>query len=81
MIAGQIKGEYQTKELLLQKYYQMVKKFIASFTEFAITHIPQEQNDRAGFLSKLTSRRKSSQHRTLIQEALSSPGWDSDEVF
>ena len=50
LVAGQVKDVYQTKEPLLQKYYQMAKVFNESFIEFAITHIHREQNDRVDIL-------------------------------
>jgi len=81
LITRKIKGDYQTKELVLQKYHQLASSLISDFKDFVMTHIPREQNNRADVISKLASKRKPGQHRTLIQETLNSPSWDSDGVF
>jgi len=81
LVAGQMNGEYQAREPLLQKYHNMTKRLSLQFEEFNIVHIPRCDNARAEILSKLASTRKTGQHRTLIQEVLNTPSWDRDYVL
>lgn len=70
-------GEYQASEPLLQKYYHIAQKLIHQFEEVGITHVPRSNNDQADALLKLASIKKTGQHRTLIQEVLNTPSWDT----
>jgi len=81
LITGQINWEFQTREPLLQKYYHIAKSLIDKFKKFTITHVPMTANEWADILSKLASTKKVGQHRTLIQENLTSPSWDHSDVF
>lgn len=81
LVAGQISGEYQTREPILQKYYQITRNLILQFEDVSVEHVPQNNNDRADVLSTLASTRKIGQHRTLIQEVLNTPSWDRDDVL
>nr|KYP49822.1 Retrotransposable element Tf2 [Cajanus cajan] len=56
------------------------KLMISSFDEFAIQHIPREQNTRADLLSKPASTKRPGHHRTIIQEILHSPSLDDKVV-
>jgi len=73
LIAGQMNGDYQAREPLLQRYYHVEKNLILHFDEANIIHVPRAENDRADFLSKLVSTKKIGQHRTLMQEVLYAP--------
>jgi len=81
LVAGQVNGEYQAREPLLQKYHNMTKKLMLQFEEVSIVHVPRCNNARADVLSKLMSTRKTGQHKTLIQEVLNTPSWDRDYVL
>ena len=81
LVTGQINGTYQAKEPALQKYYQLARRLIDKLEHFEIIHVPREQNSRADILSKLASTKTAGQHRTLVQQTLSTPSWDDDRVF
>nr|KYP74016.1 Gypsy retrotransposon integrase-like protein 1 [Cajanus cajan] len=76
----QLNGTYQAKDTLLQRYFHIASQQISSFNEFAIQHVPREQNARADLLTKLASTKKPGQHRTIIQETLHSPSFDDKVV-
>nr|KYP44913.1 Transposon Ty3-I Gag-Pol polyprotein [Cajanus cajan] len=46
-----------------------------------IEHIPRAQNVRADLLSKLASTKRPGQHKTIIQETISTPSYDSVTIF
>jgi len=81
LVSGQMNGEYQAREPLLQKYHNMTKELALQFEDISIVHVPRGDNARADILSKLASTRKTGQHRMLIQEVLSIPSLDRDYVF
>jgi ribonuclease HI len=55
LVVSQIKGEYQAREPLLQRYLAKVKESLLGLSNFEIKHIPREENSRAKLLSKLVS--------------------------
>jgi len=81
LVASQMNGEYQTREPLLQKYYDIARNLTLQFDEVHIIHVPCTENDRANLLSKLASSKKAGQFRMLIQETLHTPSWDHEDVF
>ena len=60
LVVSQIKGEYQAKEPIMQKYLAKVRDALVGFSKFEIRHIPREENARADLLSKLASTKKTS---------------------
>nr|KYP36265.1 Pro-Pol polyprotein [Cajanus cajan] len=81
LITEQVGGSYQTKEPQLQRYNLMVSHLISSFDHFQIEHIPRAQNVRADLLSKLASTKRPGQHKTIIQETISTPSYDSVAIL
>nr|KYP31685.1 Pro-Pol polyprotein [Cajanus cajan] len=79
LLAG-LRGTYQAKDTLLQRYFHTASQQISSFDEFSIKHVPREQNARADLLSKLANTKRPGQHRTIIQETLHSPSLDEKIV-
>ena len=69
----QIKGEYQAKEPLLQRYLAKVKESLLGLSKFEIKHIPREEKSRADLLSKLASTKSSSTLKSVVEEVLPSP--------
>ncbi|KAK3000342.1 hypothetical protein RJ639_021309 [Escallonia herrerae] len=55
LIVNHILGEYGVKDDRMAQYLQEVKIEAAKFKNFAIRHIPRDQNAQADSLSKLTS--------------------------
>ena len=41
LVTSQINGEYQAKELILQKYYHIAKRLIEHFDKFEAIHVPE----------------------------------------
>nr|KYP56519.1 Uncharacterized protein Mb2253c family [Cajanus cajan] len=81
LITEQVGGAYQTKELQLQRYNLMVSHLTSSFDHFQIEHVPRAHNARADLLSKLASTKHPGQHKTIIQETISAPSYDSVAVL
>jgi ribonuclease HI len=73
LIVSQIKGEYQTKEQIMQKYLTKVRDSLVGLSKFEIKHISREQNARADLLSILASTKKASNYHYVIEEAHPSP--------
>ncbi|KAG5028702.1 hypothetical protein JHK82_012310 [Glycine max] len=69
-IDRQVANKYQTKEIVLLKYYHITKTLINNFECFEIYYIPRESNTRANLLSKLPSTKKIGHLKTIIQETL-----------
>ncbi|XP_020236671.1 uncharacterized protein LOC109816185 [Cajanus cajan] len=80
LMVEQLNGTYQAKDTFLQRYFHIASQQISSFDEFAIQHVPREQNAQVDLLSKLASTKKLGQHRTIIQETLHSPSFDDKVV-
>ena len=55
LVQGQVANKYQTKEIMLLKYYHTAKTLINKFECFEMYYIPKESNTRANLLSKLAS--------------------------
>ena len=53
----------------------------SSFATFELLHVPREQNSRADLLSKLASRSKPRQHRSVIRETLITPRVSATEIL
>jgi len=81
LIAGQMNGDYQALESLLQRYYHVAKNLTLHFDEASIVHVPRIENHKADVLSKLASTKKIGQHRTLMQEVPYAPSWNLEDVF
>jgi len=73
VMVGQINGEFEAKEPLLQRYYHAAKNSIARFSKAPLEHIPREDNKRADILSKLSVTKKKSHQRSVIQIWLRHP--------
>ncbi|XP_072060244.1 uncharacterized protein [Arachis hypogaea] len=67
VVTSHIKGTYQARDPLLQKYLEKVKKLSEQFEEVMVQHVPRERNTRADLLSKLASTKPGTGNRSLIQ--------------
>jgi len=63
VMVGQVKGEFEVKEPLLQRYYHVARNNIARFNKAPLEHIPREENKRVDILSKLSVTKKKSHQR------------------
>ena len=72
---------YQTKEIVLLKYYHIMKTIIDNFECFKIYYISRESNTRADLLSKMANTKKVGHLKTIIQEMLPTPTIDAEEIM
>jgi len=73
VMVGQVNGEFEVKEPLLQRYYHAAKNSIARFNKAPLEHIPREDSKRADILSKLSVTKKNNHQRSVIQIWLRHP--------
>ena len=76
LVQGQVASRYQTREIVLLKYYHIVKTLIDNFECFKMYYIPKENNNRADLLFKLVRTKKARHLKTIIQETLQTPNID-----
>ncbi|KAG5023607.1 hypothetical protein JHK82_019510 [Glycine max] len=77
LVQGQVVNGYQTKEIVLLKYYHIAKTLIDNFKCFKMYYIPRESNTRANLLSNLANTKKTRHFRTIIQKTLQTPTIDT----
>ena len=53
IMVGQVKGEFEVKEPLLKRYYDVAQNSIARFNKAHLEHIPREENKRVDILSDM----------------------------
>jgi len=68
LVQGQVANIYQTKEIVLLKYYHIAKTLIDNFECFKMYYILRESNTRADLFSELASTKKAGHLKTIIQE-------------
>ncbi|XP_016199385.1 uncharacterized protein LOC107640375 [Arachis ipaensis] len=81
LVVHQIKGEFQVKDPLLEKYWLVTKDLISKFKEFDIIHVNREQNTRADVLSKLATTRQAENTSALSQLTLDKPSFEQDTIL
>jgi ribonuclease HI len=70
LVVSQIKGDYQAKEPMMQKYIALVKE---SLLGFEIKYVPRSENSRADLLSKLASTKSASALHSVVEEVIPTP--------
>ena len=73
VMVGQVNGEFEVKEPLLQRYYHAAKNNITRFSKAPLEHISREDNKSINILSKLSVTKKKSHQRSVIQIWLRHP--------
>ncbi|XP_025637320.1 uncharacterized protein [Arachis hypogaea] len=81
LVVQQIKGDFQVKDPLLEKYWLITKDLISKFQKFKIIHINREQNTRADVLSKLATTRLTPYTSILSQLTLEKPSFELNGVL
>jgi len=81
LVFEQLKGEFEVKESLLQRYYHFVRNLIAKFNNVKIEHICREHNTRADMLSRLATVKKKGLHRSIIYINLKNPNISTNECM
>jgi hypothetical protein len=70
LVVSHIKGEYQEKEPIMQKYLAKVRDALVGLSKFEIIHIQREENARADLFSKLTSTKKASKYHSVVEKVI-----------
>jgi ribonuclease HI len=73
LVVSQIKGEYEAKEPIMQKYLAKVRDALVGQSKFEIRHIPREENARADLHSKLARSKKASNYHLVVEEVIPYP--------
>ncbi|XP_016193067.1 uncharacterized protein LOC107633999 [Arachis ipaensis] len=81
LVVHQIKGEFQVKDPLLEKYWLITNDLISKFNKFDIIHVNREQNTRADVLSKLATTRQAENTSALSQLTLDKPSFEQDTIL
>ena len=81
LVVNQVKGEFEVKESLFQKYYHLVRNLISKFKSVQIEHIQCEHNVRADMLSKLATTKKKRLHHLVIYVVLKNPSVSTNECM
>ena len=81
LVAGEVGGSFQTKDLILIKYFHLALQRSKRFQVFEVCHIPREDNSQADLLTRLTSTKGSGMNKTIIQETLTVPSIEKDEML
>nr|XP_025685323.1 uncharacterized protein LOC112786123 [Arachis hypogaea] len=81
LVVHQIKGEFQVKDPLLEKYWLITKDLISKFKEFDIIHVNREQNTRADVLSKLATTQQAENTSALSQLTLDKPSFEQETIL
>ncbi|XP_057756045.1 uncharacterized protein LOC130975243 [Arachis stenosperma] len=81
LVVHQIKGEFQVKDPLLEKYWLITKDLISKFSKFDIIHVNREQNTRADVLSKLATTRQAKNTSALSQLTFDKPSFEHDTIL
>ena len=67
LIVGQVKGEFEVRDLAMAKYLQKVKDLVTRLGYFKISHILRSENARADALSRLATSAFDSLDRTFVE--------------
>jgi hypothetical protein len=73
LVVFQIKGDYQAKEPLMQKYLALVKESLVGLSKFEIKHARSEYS-RADLLSKFASTMLASAIHSGVEEVIPTLG-------
>ncbi|XP_057981163.1 uncharacterized protein LOC131166594 [Malania oleifera] len=58
LVVEQVKGEFEAKEQKMKKYLAKAQKYIKTFAQFDIEHVPRSENGKADTLARLASATK-----------------------
>ncbi|XP_068475223.1 uncharacterized protein [Phaseolus vulgaris] len=81
LVVGQLTGEYEVRETLLQQYFHFVKNLLNRFKEISFQHVQRENNTRADALSRLATLKKKGVHRSAIHVTLAKPSVGTEECM
>jgi len=67
VMIGQVKGDFEVKEPLLQKYYHTFRNSMTWFKKATLEHIRRQENKCVDALSRLSTSKKKSYHKSVVQ--------------
>ena len=73
LVVGQVKGEFEAKDEIMQGYLSQVKCLQSEFDSFDLLHIPKNGNARADSLAMLSTSSVQDLPRVIIVEDLYKP--------
>ena len=78
VMVGQIKGEFEVKEPLVQRYYHATRNSIVRFHKAHVHHIPRQDNKR---VARLSFTKKKSHQQSIMQIWLRHPSVSETECL
>ena len=81
LVVRQLKGEFEVKESLLQKYYHLVQNLMSKLKNVQIEHIRREHNVKADMLSRLATVKKKGLHQSIIYINLKNPSVNTNKCI
>ena len=69
LVVGQVNGDYEAKEGLMQQYLNLVRYQISQFREVRLSRIPREQNTEADQLAKSASSSISDDQVKIVKQS------------
>jgi ribonuclease HI len=69
LVVGQVNGDYEAKERLMQQYLNLVRHQISQFQEVKLSRIPREQNAEADQLARSASLSISDDNIKIIKQS------------
>ena len=69
LVVGQVNGDYEAKEGLMQQYLNLVRYQISQFREVRLSRIPREQNTEADQLAKSASSSTSDDQIKIVKQS------------
>ncbi|GJV43381.1 reverse transcriptase domain-containing protein [Tanacetum coccineum] len=80
LVASQINGNYEACKENMIRYLNKAREYIGCFKSFKIQNIPQNKNQKADVLSKLTSVAFNHLTKEILVETLNVPSTDTEEI-
>ena len=81
LVIGQIKGEYEAKEEMMQKYLRLMKHLAQEFDKVEFVQVPRSQNTVAGEISKLALLEEGGINKDLAMEVQKHPNIEEVPTF
>ena len=80
-IIGQVQGDYEAKEEIIQKYLKIVKELLQYFDSVKFQQIPRAKNAEADFLARLASLDECGISLELCMETRGQPSTEREQVM
>ena len=80
LVVGQVRGEFDAKDEMMQGYLSQVKSMQSNFDSFDLLHVPRSGNAHADSLAMLTTSSAQDLPRVILVEDLYKPSGTVDTV-